>query len=123
MVVGGILTHESNHILTKPGHVRGGGKTEVTKWIHLAENHMRGDFLSEPLNICWISKSICVSLDQSDRHTEVFKRHLWRCDLAIPMHVLYWPIIEHREVFPQNVLGEISQILVRGASREIFKDY
>lgn len=72
MVVGGILTNESNHILTKPGHVRGDGETEVTKWIHLAENHMRGDFLSEPLYICWISKSICVSLDQSDRHTEVF---------------------------------------------------
>ena len=108
MVIGGILTHKSDYIPTKPSHVSSEGETEVAKWVHLAENHLRGDFLCEPLNIGGISKSICISLDKSNGHTQVFKWNLWWSDFAIPMLVLYWSVVWHREVFPQSVLSKIS---------------
>jgi hypothetical protein len=85
---------------------------------------MRGNFLCKPFNICGIGKFICVSLDKSDRHAQVFKRNLWWSDVSVPMLVLYWPIIEHWKVFPQSVLGEISKKnLVWRTSRVISKHF
>jgi len=123
MVVGSVLSNQTDHILAKPSHVLGDGEGEVAEGVHLAVNHMRGNSLCEPLNISWIGKSVCVTLEQGNRQTVVFNRNLWWCELAVSLYVLLWPIIEHREVFSQNVLGKISQILVGATSGEIYEEF
>jgi len=95
----------------------------VTEGVHLAVNHMRGYSLCKPLNISWISKSICVTLEQGDWQTEVFNRNLWWCELTVSLYVLLWPIIEHREVFSHNVLGKINQILVGATSGSFYEQF
>jgi len=83
MVVCGVLSNESDHVLAKPSHVFSDGESKVTDRVHLAENHTRGNSLSKPLNIFWTGKSVCVSLNQSHRQTEVFDRNFWWCGPAV----------------------------------------